>query len=72
MKIKIMTLIAHCQKKKVSEYIVAKDVSYTLESCRKREMKVLRTFILRTTKLSSMLSMLESKTVMLQKSVETL
>lgn len=72
MKIKIMTLIAHCQKKKVSEYIVAKDVSYTLESCRKREMKVLRTFILKTTKLSSMLSMLESKTVMLQKSVETL
>lgn len=72
MKIKIMTLIAHCQKKKVSEYIVAKDVSYTLESCRKREMKVLRTFILKTTKLSSMLSMLESKTVMLQKSVDTL
>lgn len=56
----------------MSEYIVAKDVSYTLESCRKREMKVLRTFILKTTKLSSMLSMLESKTVMLQKSVETL
>lgn len=72
MKIKIMTLIAHCQKKKVSEYIVAKDVSYTLESCRKREMKVLRTFILKTTKLSSTLSMLESKTVMLQKSVDTL
>lgn len=72
MKIKIMTLIAHCQKKKVSEYIVAKDVSYTFESCRKREMKVLRTFILKTTKLSSTLSMLESKTVMLQKSVETL
>lgn len=72
MKIKIMTLIAHCQKKKVPEYIVAKDVSYTLESCRKREMKVLRTFILKTTKLSSTLSMLESKTVMLQKSVETL
>lgn len=72
MKIKIMTLIAHCQKKKVSEYIVAKDVSYTLESCRKREMKVLRTFILKTTKLSSMLSMHESKKVMLQKSVETL
>lgn len=72
MKIKIMTLIAHCQKKKVSEYIVAKDVSYTLESCRKREIKVLRTFILKTTKLSSMLSMLESKTVMLQKSVDTL
>lgn len=66
---------SHCalsEKKKVSEYIVAKDVSYTLESCRKREMKVLRTFILKTTKLSSTLSMLESKTVMLQKSVETL
>lgn len=65
---------SHCalSEKKVSEYVVAKDVSYTLESCRKREMKVLRTFILKTTKLSSMLSMLESKTVMLQKSVETL
>lgn len=72
MKIKIMTLIAHCQKKKMCLNVVAKDVSYTLESCRKREMKVLRTFILKTTKLSSMLSMLESKTVMLQKSVETL
>lgn len=56
----------------MTEYIVAKDVSYTLELCRKREIKVLRTFILKTTKLSSMLSMLESKTVMLQKSVETL
>lgn len=60
------------EKKMCLNIIDAKDVSYTLESCRKREIKVLRTFILKTTKLSSMLSMLESKTVMLQKSVETL
>lgn len=61
MQIKIMTLIAHCLKKKASEYVVAKDVSYTLESCRKREMKVLRTFILKTTKLLSMLSRVQDR-----------
>lgn len=60
MKIKIMTLIVHCLKKKVSEYVVAKDVSCTFESCRKREMKVLRTFILKTTKLLSMLSRVQN------------
>lgn len=61
MKIKIMTLIARCQKKKMCLNIIdAKDVSYTLESCRKREMKVLRTFILKTTKLLSMLSRVQN------------
>lgn len=54
---------SHCalSEKKVSEYVVAKDVSYTLESCRKREMKVLRTFILKTTKLLSMLSRVQDR-----------
>lgn len=55
---------SHCalsEKKKASEYVVAKDVSYTLESCRKREMKVLRTFILKTTKLLSMLSRVQDR-----------
>lgn len=56
-----MTLIAYCQKKKMCLNIIdAKDVSYTLESCRKREMKVLRTFILKTTKLLSMLSRVQN------------
>lgn len=40
--------------------IDAKDVSQTLESSRKREIKVLRTFILKTTKLLSMLSRVQN------------